>query len=66
MKIADMKLIDVTIRRHKWGWIGHTLRKDESLVARQAMQWSPLDGIGKKRGDLVRPGDELWKGNARI
>ena len=31
-------------------------------VARQAMQWNPLDGIG----DLVRGGDELWKGSARI
>ena len=38
------------IRRHKWGWIGHTLRKDEPSVARQAMQWNPLDGIGRKKG----------------
>ena len=40
------------IKRHtsKWGWIGHTLRKDVSSVARQAMQWNPLDGIGRRKG----------------
>ena len=38
---------------HKWGWIGHTLRKAESSLARQAMQWNPLDGIGKK-GETLR------------
>ena len=30
LKMADMQQIDVIIKRHKWGWIGHTLRKDES------------------------------------
>ena len=48
LKMADMQQIDVIIKRHIWGWIGHTLRKDESSVARQAMQWNPLDGIIKK------------------
>ena len=50
LKMADMQQIDVIIKRHKWGWIGYTLRKDESSVARQAMQWNPLDGIGRKKG----------------
>ena len=66
LKMADMQQIAVIIKRHKWDWIGHTLRKDEFSVFRQAMQWNPLDGIGRKWGDLVRPGDELWKGSARI
>ena len=48
LKMEDMQQIDVIIKRHKWGW--HTLRKDESSVARQAMQWNPLDGIGRKKG----------------
>ena len=60
LKMADTQQIDVIIKRHKWGWIGHTLRKDESSVARQAMQ------LEEETGDLVRPGDELWKGSARI
>ena len=42
-----MQQIDVIIKRHKWGWIG---RKDESSVARQAMQCNPQDGIGRKKG----------------
>ena len=33
------------------------LRKDESSVALQAMQWNPLDGIGRKKG---RPCD-TWR-----
>ena len=57
--MADIQQSDVIIKRHKWDWIGHILRKDESSVARHAMQWNHLDGT-------VRRGDELWKGSARI
>ena len=63
---ADMQQIDVIIKRHKWGWIGRTLRKDESSLIRQAMQWTALDVIGEERGDPARREDELGKGNARI
>ena len=38
------------IKRHKWGWNGHTLRKDESSVDRKAMELNPLDGIGRRNG----------------
>ena len=41
------------IKRHKWGCIGHTLRKDESSVVRQAMQRNSLDGIGRRKGKIV-------------
>ena len=57
LKMLDMQQIDLNIKRHKWGWIGHTLRKGESSVARQAMQWNPLDDIGRKKG---RP-CETWR-----
>ena len=50
LKMADVQQIDVIIKIHKWGWIGHTLRRDESSVARQATQQNPLDGIGRKKG----------------
>ena len=66
LKMADMQQIDVIIRRHKRGWIGHNLRKE-------SLQWPDklCNGIlwmvlEEKRGDLVRHGDELWKGSARI
>ena len=64
--MADMQQIDMIIRRHKWGWIGHTMRRDESLVAQQAMQWNALNGIGRKMVDPARHGDELWKGSTRM
>ena len=57
LKIADMAQIDVIIKRYKWGWIGHTLRKDESSMARQVMQWNHLDVIGRKKGILC----ETWR-----
>ena len=50
LKMANMQQMDVIIERHKWSWIGHTLWKDESSVARQAMQRNPLDGIGRRKG----------------
>ena len=49
LKMADMQQTDVLI--------GHTLRKVESSVARQTMQWHPLDGIGSRKG---RP-CETWR-----
>ena len=30
------------------------------------MQWNPLDGIGRKRGDPARRGNELWKWMAYV
>ena len=29
------------IKKRKWGWIGHTLRKPPSNVNRQALDWNP-------------------------
>ena len=52
-----MQQIDVIIQRQNWGWIGHTLRKDKSSVAPQALQWNPLDGIGSRKGILC----ETWR-----
>ena len=52
LKMADMQQIDMIIRRHKWGWIGHILRK-------MSLQWPDklCNGIlwmvlEEKRGDL--------------
>ena len=47
LKKADMQQIDVLIQGING--IGRTLQ-NESSVARQAMQWNPLDGIGRKKG----------------
>ena len=36
------------IRRRRWGWIGHTLRKPASSITRQALSWNPQGK--RKRG----------------
>lgn len=33
--------INVEIKRRKYGWIGHTLRKDENVICHQALEWNP-------------------------
>ena len=36
------------IRKRRWGWIGHTLRKPATSVTRQALRWNPQGK--RKRG----------------
>lgn len=33
--------IGIEIKRRKWGWVGHTLRKGANTIARQALDWNP-------------------------
>ena len=33
--------VDKEIGRRRWKWIGHTLRKPESNIARKALDWNP-------------------------
>jgi len=41
--------IDLQIRKHKWGWLGHTLRKLSDDMARQALEWNPQGKQGRGR-----------------
>ena len=36
------------IRKRRWGWIGHTLRKPPTSITRQALKWNPQGK--RKRG----------------
>ena len=45
-----MEPVDVRMRRQKWRWIGHTLRKDVKSIARKAMEWNPLIGAERLSG----------------
>lgn len=36
------------IRKRRWGWIGHTLRKPPTSITRQALRWNPQGK--RKRG----------------
>ena len=46
---------ETEIRKRKWGWIGHTLRKPTSNITRQALDWNPQ---GKRK--VGRP-KQTWR-----
>ena len=33
--------INLTIRSRRWKWIGHTLRKTNNIITKQALEWNP-------------------------
>ncbi|KAL6485865.1 hypothetical protein MHYP_G00052570 [Metynnis hypsauchen] len=38
---TSQKPVSEDIKKRKWGWIGHTLRKPADNVTRQALEWNP-------------------------
>jgi hypothetical protein len=40
-KKTGEKPIELQIKKRKWKWIGHTIRKDENAVERIALDWNP-------------------------
>jgi hypothetical protein len=42
------KPIELQIKKRKWKWIGHTIRKDENAVERIVLDWNPQGT--RKRG----------------
>ena len=47
--------IEESIKRRKWKWIGHTLRKRENNITRSALQW---DSQGFRRRGRPR---QSWR-----
>ena len=47
--------IEMDIKKRKWGWIGHTLRKPVDNITRQALDWNPQ---GKRK--VGRP-KQTWR-----
>jgi hypothetical protein len=41
--------IDLQIRKRKWGWLGHTLRKPSDDIARRALEWNHQGKRGRGR-----------------
>jgi hypothetical protein len=41
--------INKEIRKRKFGWIGHTLHKDDSEPCKAALQWNPQGTRGRGR-----------------
>lgn len=44
--------IDVAteIRKRKWQWIGHTLRRPDENIAKHALRWNPFHQAGRRVG----------------
>lgn len=42
--------VEEEIRRRRWGWIGHTLRKFPSNITRQALYWNPQGSSQRRDG----------------
>ncbi|RUS72754.1 hypothetical protein EGW08_019489 [Elysia chlorotica] len=47
--------IEQEIKKRKWGWIGHTLRKPSSNTTRQSLEWNPQ---GKRKVGRPR---QTWR-----
>ena len=40
-KATDQESSEVLLKRRRWTWMGHTLRKPRGNIARRALQWNP-------------------------
>jgi hypothetical protein len=40
-RITKQKPIEIQIKRRKWNWIGHTLRKEAGKKKKTALDWNP-------------------------
>jgi len=54
-RITHQKSIENQIKRKKWNWIGHTLRKETGAIEKTALDWNP-QGY-RRRGRLKR----MWR-----
>ena len=45
---TNQERVQITIRRRKWKWIDHSLRKPVTNITRQALEWNPQGA--RKRG----------------
>jgi hypothetical protein len=48
-EMTGQRNINKEIRQRKFGWIGHTLRKDDSEPCKAALQWNPQGTRGRGR-----------------
>ena len=48
-KMTKQLPIENEIKKRKWRWIGHTLRKPPNTITRQAITWNPPGNWGKRR-----------------
>lgn len=41
LRMANQEPLENVIRRRRWRWLGHTLRKDPNRITRQSIEWNP-------------------------
>jgi len=51
-RITQQKSTENQIKRRKWNWIGHTVRKEVGAIEKTALDWNP-QGY-RRRGRLKR------------
>jgi hypothetical protein len=56
-EITKQEPITARIRKRKWRWIAHTLRKPEGSIERAALDWNPQGA--QDMGDQGRHGEDL-------
>ena len=49
--------ISIQIKRQKWNWIGHTLRKGHDIIEREVLDWNPQGQ--QKRGRPKQDVEEI-------
>ncbi|PSN34693.1 hypothetical protein C0J52_25284, partial [Blattella germanica] len=51
-RLGNEELIELQIRRRKWRWIGHCLRKPTEAIEIHALEWNPQGSrsVGRPRG----------------
>ena len=40
LRITQQKPIEIQVKRRKWNWIGHTLRKEAGEIEKTALNWN--------------------------
>jgi len=40
-RVTHQKSVELQIKRRKWNWIGHTLRKETAAIGKTALVWNP-------------------------
>ena len=48
-KIKNQKEITIEIKRRKWNWIGHIIRKEYKSVERMVLDWNPQGSRARGR-----------------
>ena len=53
--------MELQIKRRRWGWLGHTLRKSNTNTTKQALGWNP-QGERTREGGQGTASHGQWRG----